>query len=83
MIFDIVYTLAELQIIGICHRDLKLGNCIFLKEFMENEDENYFSNRIFLIDFGESDFKVVGEAKTNCLHGTTVYMSPEKLSLYN
>ncbi len=52
---------------------------IFIKDFFENEDKDYFDNRAFLIDFGESDFKIEGEAKTNAVHGTRVFLSPEKL----
>ncbi len=50
---EIVFSLSELETVGICHRDIKPAN------FIVTEDDKKIE-KIKLIDFEDSTFKVVG-----------------------
>ncbi len=50
---DILFTLSELENVGICHRDIKPDNFIVTEDETKNE-------KIKLIDFENSTFKAMG-----------------------
>ncbi len=70
-----LFTLSELETVGICHRDINPEN------FIVTEDENKYE-KIKLINFSTSVFKTIGSDSTLFFPGSHHFFSPEKYETY-